>query len=247
MLRKTSHGSDSSQKSNRWSALALVLTLLTVAALFVGGFAPSAEADDDSTSKTIWHLDIETFHPKLIRIGREPNIQNYWYVPFTLENPDDKEHSFFLEISAESDKGKTYRSLDEPIVLAAIKRTMGIKPVGRLWSQPEFTTRHEDQPRGGFPTSVALPKIQGKDKVPCVAIFHGPDREMDKLKITIKGLTNDVIVTKTDNPHERILSQRVLVLEYERPGDEFYAQEDPIVFIGRRWEMVETKVKTDLE
>lgn len=209
--------------------------------------APLAHADD-STSKKIWMLELEHAKPKRIRIGIEPNVQSYLYLPFTLTNPDDKDHSFFLEVWAESDKGKTYRPVASQVVLAKVRHRLGVKPFERLWSQEDFTTAHDDQPLPPDPPlQIKLPTIPGGEAVQCVVVFTGPDPEMDKMTIRFRGLTNDVHVVKTDDPHERILKERVLALEYRRQGDEFFWHEDPIDFVERRWETQETLIKTDLD
>lgn len=213
------------------------------------GLASQGEARaDDSTSKTIWTLDIKWDHPKRIKLGHEPNVQRFWYLPFTLTNPDSQAHSFFLEVTAVSDKNVKYRSLHDPAVLAKVRRRMGLKPLDRLWSQHELTTAHtrEDLPPSQ-PIELMMPQIPANETVQCVVIFSGPSREMDNLEVRFRGLTNDINIRKTDSPNERILETRELVLAYSRTGDEFYAQQDPIVFKGRHWEIVSETVKTDLD
>jgi hypothetical protein len=185
--------------------------------------------------------------PRRVTLGREPFLENYWYLPFTLKNPDEKDHSFFLDITAVSDKGREYRSLGDPLVKEQARKRLGVRKDERLWSQEDFTTNHEPtDPSAPFPKKIDLPVIKAGETVKCVALFRGFDREMDRLTITVRGLTNDVIAKKT-GPHERKLSERVLKLHYSRPGDEYYTNEDPIEFVGREWVTVERTVKTDLE
>lgn len=214
----------------------------------LGIFVPAAKAQDDSTSKKVWLLELKPGRARRVLVGREPNGQRYWYLPFTLTNKESTAHSFFLEIWSESDKGRQFRSIDESVVVAKARKRLGLDPGQRLWSQPDFTTAHAEQPLPPtFPTELRLPRIGGGETVQCIAVFHGPDAEMDKMVVKVRGLTNDVEVKRTDNAHERVLRQRVLVLHYRRPGDEFYAQEDPIEFLGRTWEVLEERVKTDLD
>lgn len=226
----------------------LALLAALAAACLVWGRAEPARADDDSTSKKVWMLKFEHDHPERISIGHEPEIQNFWYLTFTLTNEDPTPHQFFLEIWAESDKGVVQRSIVQPNVLARVRSRLGLRPFDRLWSKRELTTAHPEQPMPPeLPTEIRLPTIPARESVRCVAIFEGYPPEMDAMRIMVRGLTNDVIVKKTGRPHERVLGQRVLVLEYRRPGDEFYAQEDPVEFVRRRWEILEDTVKTDLE
>lgn len=211
---------------------------------------PTPARGDDNTSKKLWQLKFEAGKPKRVPLGKEPNIENYWYLPFTLENEDAEDHSFFLEITAISDKGPNfahYRSIAHPLVKDIVRRKLGIRPDGRLWSQEDFTTAHEPTDvNAPFPRQLDLPVIKGKDKVQCVAIFNGLDREADWVTVSIRGLTNDVIVKKTA-PHERKVSERVFQLKYERPGDEYYRNEDSIDYVSHEWVIVERTIKTDLE
>src|SRR5438876_1016338 len=85
-----------------------------IAMIAFGTSFPAPARGDDNTSKKLWQLKFEAAMPKRVTLGKEPNIENYWYLPFTLENEDDQDHSFFLEITAVSDKGPNlahYRSI----------------------------------------------------------------------------------------------------------------------------------------
>jgi hypothetical protein len=226
-------------------ALAGLAAAAALAAVSLPLAAPAR--GDDYASKKIWQLEFEYGMPKRITLGLEPNIENYWYLPFTLKNPDEQDHSFFLEISAVSDKNYTYRNIAQAQVRERVRRRLGIRPGEKFWTAEDVTTAHEPTDvNAPFPRSLDLPVIKAGETVKCAAIFNGWDREMDRLTITIRGLTNDVIVTKTA-PHERKLSERVLQLMYERPGDEYYRSEDPVEFVGRQWTTIERTIKTDLE
>jgi hypothetical protein len=218
-----------------------------IAGLLGAAVAPAGVADD-STSKKIWMLKLEPDRPRTAKLGREPEIENYWYVPFKLTNEDQEDHSFFLEISAKSDKKVETRNLAHPLVKEIVRRKLGIRPDGRLWTADDLTTNHEPTDlNASFPRKLDLPVIKAGETVQCAAIFRGPDPEADRLEVTFRGLTNDVIAEKTGNPNERKLVERALVLSYERPGDEFHRTEDSIVFVGRQWVTLERVVKTDLD
>lgn len=230
----------------RHLSLGLSALLCAALGLVLSTAAPRSLADDQ-TSKKLWMLEFEPGKPKRIQIGKEPNIENYWYLPFTLKNPDAEDHHFFLEITATSDKNKQYRSIAHPIVKELVRRKLGVRKDEPLWSQEELTVAHEPtDPNAPFPRKLDLPVIKAGEAVKCVAIFNAWDREMDFLTIQIRGLTNDVITQKTA-PHERKVSERVLLLKYSRPGDEYYRNEDAVEFSGREWTTIERTIKTDLE
>ncbi|RME73935.1 MAG: hypothetical protein D6776_06145, partial [Planctomycetota bacterium] len=74
-----------------------------------------------------------------------------------------------------------------------------------------------------------------------------PDPEANHLVITWEGLTNDVQIVPTGQPHERKLIERVFHVEFYRGGDEFYPRDEWYEEVGHRWEQRETVIKTDLE
>lgn len=219
------------------------------AALFVCAAAVgfSHARGDDIASKKIWTLGFEHGEPRRAVIGREPNLENYWYLPFTLRNEDQDDHGFFVEVTATDDKKNEYRSLAQPLVKEIARRRLGIARDEPFFSHEDLTVAHDPTDvNAPFPRKLDLPVIKAGTSARCVAIFKGPSPEADRLTIYVRGLTNDVIVEKTA-PHERKLTEQVLEIAYERPGDEFYRTEDPFEFAGRRWVRVERVIKTDLE
>ena len=60
------------------------------------------------------------------------------------------------------------------------------------------------------------------------------------------GLSNDLQIEAPED-HTRVVKTKILELEYERPGDEFFAVGDALKFLSRKWREVSTKIKTDLK
>lgn len=203
---------------------------------------------DDFASKKLYQLKFEQDRVHRVTLGREPEIETYWFLPFTLTNEDAEDHSFFLDVSATSDKNVTYRNLEHAQVKELARRRLGVRKDGRLWSAADLTTGHEPTDIGApFPRKLDLPVIKAGESVRCVAIFRGPDPEADRITVTVRGLSNDVVIATTDKPNERKLVERALELSYERPGDEFYRSSDAIEYLGRQWVTLERVVKTDLD
>ncbi|HVY61872.1 MAG TPA: hypothetical protein VHF22_09475 [Planctomycetota bacterium] len=222
--------------------------VLALALLGLGLFAAAFATADDSTSKKIWMLKMEPDRIRRAVLGREPEIENYFYLPFKLTNEDQEDHSFFLEVYAESDKGVEYRNLEHPQVKEIARKKIGVRADARFWGAADLTTNHEPTDvNAPFPRKLDLPVIKAGETVQCVAIFKGPDVEADKITVTFRGLSNDVLATKTGKPNERKLTERVLVLTYACPGDEYYRGERSISYVGREWKTVERVVKTDLD
>jgi len=201
----------------------------------------------------VWLLRFEHGKPARVTLGREPSLENYWVLPFTLTNEDGEPHSgFFIDVYADSDKSVHYEDLASPLVKEKVRKLIGVKPGETFWGQEELTS--------GTQT------IEPGQTVKCVVIFHGYHPEMDRLTITVRGLTNDVHFYKGDEerreaeklgkrgdppqdlpPHRRKVVERALLLKYYRPGDEFYATLDALEFEGREWVTLERIEKTDLD
>jgi hypothetical protein len=222
--------------------------VLALALLGAGFFAAALATADDSTSKKIFQLKMEPDRIRRAVLGHEPEVENYFYLPFKLTNEDQEDHSFFLEVFGNSDKGVEYRNLEHPLVKEIVRKKIGVREGGRLWSAADLTTNHEPTDVGApFPRRLELPVIKAGETVQCVAIFKGPDVEADKITITFRGLSNDVVGQKTGKPNERKLTERVLVLTYECPGDEYYRQQRSIDYVGREWKTLERVIKSDLD
>lgn len=224
------------------------LALSMLALLGASALATALAVADDSTSKKVWQLQIETERVRTAALGRGPEIERYWYVPFTLTNEDAEDHSVFLEVSAESDKKREYRNLAHPQVKEIARKRLGIRADGRLLDAHDLTTNHEETDTAApFPRKLDLPVIKAGEKVRCVAIFKGPDEEADKLVVSFRGLSNDVQALKTGTPNERKLVERIYQLEYSRPGDEYYRTDDAFELVEKRWATLERVVKSDLD
>jgi hypothetical protein len=234
--------------ARRFPALAAFSGIFVAALLGALVIAPARPArGDDQTGKQLWTLEFEPGMPRRVTIGTEPNLEVFWYLPFKLKNPDQQDHSFFLEITGVSDKNYQYRSMTQPQVKEKIRRRLGLHKEDTLWTEEDFTVAHEPTDvNAAFPRKLDLPVIKAGETVQCAAIFHGWDNEMDFLTVSVKGLTNDVIETKTA-PHERKLSERVFQLHYERRGQDYMRTEQPVEYVGHEWVTVDRIIKTDLE
>lgn len=206
------------------------------------------EAEAFARGSGIYLLDLQYDKPRQIAVGREPYVEHFWYVTFVLANQDSEDHPFFLEVSAESDKGVTYRPVQHPEVERIVRGRLGLAEGEPLWTAADLTIRHAEQPLPPrFPTEIVEPVIRAGQRLRCVAIFKGWHPEANHLTITFRGLTNDVRLEPAGRPHERKLLERVFRVEYYRPGDEFFPHIEALQFVGHRWETVERVVKTDLE
>ena len=72
------------------------------------------------------------------------------------------------------------------------------------------------------------------EKRECVALFNAIDPEADFIVIDVHGLVDDIEVEELPDNGLR-LTERVLRLEFHRPGDEFYTSMDSFQFEKKTW------------
>lgn len=214
----------------------------------------------------VWLIDFKQATVGRVQIKDDTgHSEAFWYLPYTLTNKDSVAHEFFIDITATSDRGKhpfPYHDMWIPDVYAEIRQHLGKREGDQLLSQKDVSMpppgkENElpeiDDPKTKKTAKIALPAIQPGETLNCVAILGPFDRELDKLVIKVRGLTNSSILTKHDyvapkeEPHRRIITEAVLELHYSRPGDEFAHDTDPLVFVRRKWTDVQRTVKSDLK
>jgi len=147
----------------------------------------------------------------------------YWYLPYTLENKGTEGGKFFVTVRAYSDKGRRYSDL----ALADVE-----KRVEKLERRPMQSKADLLKAGEGIGSYTDFPA--GK-KSECVAIFNPIDAEADQIRVEIHGLVDDIEIEELPGGGFKV-TERVLVLRYERPGDEFYTSLDSFEFKGQEWE-----------
>lgn len=167
----------------------------------------------------VWTLDLKLGHPKRIEIKKETgHSEVYWYLYYEVTNNDRLERPCFIDVSAESDKGKrTYKYHDSmvPECKEELKRIIGIKKDETLYTSEDLRNTgtpnelpNKDNPEVG---KGVLPKVtRNKDSgiyeganaklgylmikpgetKRCVAVFGKLDNEFDWLTIYFHGLCN---------------------------------------------------------
>lgn len=165
--------------------------------------------------------------------GKGPGIV-YWYLVYKITNNDDVEHSYTLEITAQSDRKKTYVDLCLPDVERRIEKIERTSLVGKADLRAALEAGNDELRK--------LTTVGPKESRRCVAVFNRLDPEADLVQIEIRGLSNDLRVVKDDG-NERTLEERVLVLEFRYPGDEFYITLDQFEFVKKYWKKVERTLR----
>lgn len=226
------------------SSLSLVLLLGTEARADKCKFAPqegplSHETDDPDprglhctkcaelaaeiakSDPNVWTLDIKYGRPKRVEIKGELGVSEvYWYIYYEVTNNDKLERPCFIDVVAESDKGKntfTYHDSVIPEVKEELKKILGVKEGETLYTSDDLRhpgtdtnklpTRDDATRESNFATTkvardassgiysggnakLAFPMIKPGETRRCVAVFQKFDNEFHFLTIYFHGLTN---------------------------------------------------------
>jgi hypothetical protein len=170
-------------------------------------FVQAEEAD-----YTRWKLDITYGSPDFVVLEDAlGNVRLCWYLTYTVENKTDGEIPLGIGIKAETDTGKKYRDSISPLAEKALKKKTGKDLKNAL--------------------AMRKGKIGPGEKIEAVALFGALDPNWDDLIVHIAGLYDTVDVVDG----KKFFEKKVLVLSWNRPGDEFGSANDPITFKSKKW------------
>ncbi len=210
-----------------------VPVLFSLVALGLAPIAPSSSVRAVQDASDIPQLDFTAGQPKSVTIypgsgsgiapgGSLESGRLYWYLPYTLKNKGEKAGSFFVTVRAYSDKGRRYSDLALPFVEERVEKLERRK----LFSKADLLAEGE-----GIGAYIQYAPDSDRE---CVAIFNPIDPEADEITVHIHGLIDDIEIQELPNGGFKV-TERVLVLKYERPGDEFYTSLDSFEFKSREW------------
>jgi hypothetical protein len=115
----------------------------------------------------VWTLQIAYHHPRRVEVKREAGVgksEVYWFIAYEVTNTDKVPRPCFIDVCAESDKGKntyTYHDSIVPECKEEIRRILGMKEGETLYTQTEMCLPNQGE-------ANALPNKDGAVKV-------GPD------------------------------------------------------------------------
>lgn len=249
-------------------ALALAAFVASPAAAQQGGDRDEQDKISNEIARNntrVWYLEFKQGTLGRVQLKDDTgDVETYWYLPYTITNKDAVPHSYFLDITAVSDRGRKewrYHDVWIPDVYEEVRKHMGLREGDQLLSQKNVSMNPPgkgnvlpklDNVETRETAQIALPEIQPGETLRCVAIFMPFHEEMDRLVISVAGLTNSSVFSKQDyeapedQPNRRVIREAVLELHYSRPGDEFAHGQDPIVFVRRRWVDHTRTLKSDL-
>jgi len=178
----------------------------------------------DASKPDPWKIDfsMEKFGTISVRnkAGRVRTL-NYLVFKLTNESGDDVPLSLHFRLETDIDaKGGDADAL-------VYRETVDAKAA-------EAVGKHLE--RDGLVARADRPATLGDgESIECVALFGPIDPRWDELTMTVHGL-EDVVYR---NGGKRYFRRRAMILEWERPGDEYYTQRDRIKFKKATWKTIE--------
>jgi hypothetical protein len=196
-------------------------------------------------NKKVWVLDFKRHTMGRVQIKDDTgDTETYWFLPYTLTNKDEVAHSYFIDVSARSDRGKRkfkYHDLWISDVYEEVRKILGKREGQQLLSQRDVSMPPPGEanvlPKTGDQRTketakIALPTLQPGESAECVAIFGPFHPEMDRLVISVRGLTNSSLwaeVVRRPAPTPRNPNRTVdtlAVKSEDRIGEDSVAPKD---------------------
>lgn len=171
-----------------------------------------------------WSLKKDDFVPMTpvedrIRLKLGDDL-GYFIIPYRVTNSTDQQVVLVPRIWILNDSGR----VDVEVGGFLAKRNVSASMVREVYSTQEILASLSHETTGMEPLGV----IESGKARWGAAIFPTLDREMDTMQVVVEGLSNDYNFARMYRP--------VLVMSYERKGDEFYPQFDVMDYHGKRWE-----------
>ncbi len=195
------------------------VVVLSMVASFVPMSAVEARAQiSDASQAEPWKLDFEKGKFGAISVrNKAGRVRTLHYLVFKLTNESGSDVPLALHFRLATDVNEkdVYRETVDAKAAEAVAKHLGKK---------------ELVARADRPATLA-----DGDSIECVALFGPIDSRWDELTMTVHGL-EDVVYR---NGGKRFFRRRAMVMEWERPGDEFFTQRDRIKFKKAAWKTTE--------
>jgi hypothetical protein len=200
------------------AAMAAALIAPTVTGTAHDGVLLSARAEAEGR----WRLDFEPgdFANVVTRTGKKDSAQ--YYLSYTVKNGGDEAREARLRIELRTETAKTYADRYDAAASRAYAKAKGLK----MAPSSTFGLRKSPLAAGA--------------KVAGLATFGSIDPNADKLQVRVYGLWDPIV--KDDKGHVWA-ERRVLVLDYERRGDEYRRAEDTIMLKSKKSELEGERVR----
>lgn len=163
-----------------------------------------------------WSLKFNYEKPEYIRVQDSTGeIQTHWYMIYSLTNPTDRDLHISVELKVITDDEHVYYNSLYP----------GVEKLVEAQKNQKFLNVLEMKGEDLSGTIAA-----GETKLG-IALFGRIDDEMDTMNIHITGLV-DVVSHEGTTVFKEV---KVLILTYQRKGDEFNRHLDLLHYVRKEW------------
>lgn len=204
----------------RTTSLALT-TLLIVAAVAVGAI-PTVQVPGEKILGESWMFKIDFRTPQRVVMDNGDGRQAYWVMLYTVTNTDNVAHQFIPSAIMFTDSGKVVNDVVVPEVVAKIKAQYGLAELSNS-------------------IEMIGPLKAGADEA-TDGIFIWPEvnKEMDRFKLFISGLSGEFIVREIPSAEEdgdpmAVVLRKTLQLDFIFPGDTVDLERDEVYLTGRKY------------
>jgi hypothetical protein len=167
-----------------------------------------------------WELDFAIGKPEVVIVRNALGEGTPFLVfPFKVTNKTGKERSMTLSIIARSDTEKTVDGKKQRVETRSTSDARAQEALEKKLKRKLLSMSDIQGTIGDGETKEGL------------AVFRNPDAEMDRVEFRVHGLVDPIDIVDG----KRYVEEKVLVLHYERPGDEFGASSDPLKFKKKEW------------
>lgn len=198
-------------------AMIAVLTAGTLAAIDTE-YVPAEQIKGEH-----WDFEFDFRLPqRIVMTGKDGSTTAYWFVLYTVTNPDKVAHDFAPEAVMYTDVGKVAYDGIYPDVVAEVKKRYKLKELKNS-------------------VQIMGPLKAGEDEAQdAIFVFPEVDPKMDNFRIFVTGLSGEFIVRlipsteEGKEPKEAVL-RKTIQLELDFPGDDIDLNADKVYLVSQQW------------
>jgi hypothetical protein len=201
---------------------AVALTAALIAPTVTGTASDGALFSARAEAAGRWRLDFEPgdFGNVVTRTGTKDRTQ--YYLSYSVKNGTDEALDARLRIELRTETKKTYPDRYDAAASRAYAKAKGLKTA----PSSTFGLRKSAMAAGSMANGLAT--------------FGSLDPNADKLQVRVYGLWDPIV---KDDKGQVWAERRVLVLNYERAGDEYRRSEDTITLKSTKTEIEGDRVR----
>ena len=193
----------------------MLRSLLAMSVAVLGLLAADVTGDSRAEAAGRWRLDFAGGTLSHAVLTATDGSSSHYYLTYTVTNGMEEAREARIRIELRTDTDKTYRDRYDAAVVAKAEKNLKKEGLSST-----FGLRKE-----------ALESGSAKE---AIAVFGELDPDADELEVRVYGLWDPIY---RDLKGRTWSERRVLVLKYERPGDEYRRTEDTIRFVSSKQEV----------